>query len=282
MYRALTVLVLLATACRATTYYVSPHPPCCDDGPSSGSIAAPLCSIEVALARCSSAQPPGEEKLVVLLNGTFQLRDTLRLSAAHSGLTLRADSPGRAILSGGLAVTGWIKKPPSSQFNGADVWVAQLPEGVTGARTPRQLYVDGVRATRASGNASELGNLTSFATPLTAQTPREGGLPGYRVTNTTLAGWRNARDLEFVYTAMTQPWIAPRCRVRSVSADGHTLTMERCLDAIGPARAAAAVGPGIWASSGTGSGSGRWLPSPVPPDPVPCLDLSRAPYPFRE
>jgi hypothetical protein len=127
--------------------------------------------------------------------------------------------------------------------------VAQLPAGVTGVYTPRQLYVNGVRATRTSGNASELlGNLTFFDTLITPQNPREGGLSGYRAANATLAGWARVSDVEFVYTAMTQPWIAPRCRIRAVSPDGH-ITMERCLDSIGPPRNASAVGYLPWWNS---------------------------------
>ena len=262
------LLLAVSAASRATTY-VSPEPPC-DDGPFSGSSSAtPLCSISVALERVASAAAaqqqqqassrssgPGsgtavEDKDVVLLAGTFWLNDSLRLSAAHSGLTLRSSSPARAVLSGGVAVTGWTKST-ERRFAGLDVWSARLPADVTGARTPRQLYLNGVRATRTSGNASEiLGDMTFSRIPLTEQSPREGGLPGYHVANATLVGWENVNDIELVYTAMTQPWIAPRCRVHSVSTDGHTLTMERCLDAIGPGRSAASVGQGWpWWMSG--------------------------------
>ena len=273
------LLLAASAACRATTY-VSPEPPC-DDGPSSGSSSAsPLCSISVALARVAStaaaarlqqqqasssgfgsgphpgpgagaaAAAAAEDKDVVLLAGTFWLNDSLRLTAEHSGLTLRSSSPARAILSGGVAVTGWAESA-DRRFAGLGVWSAQLPSDVTGKLTPRQLYVDGVRATRTSGNASEiLGGMTFSPIPLTEQNPREGGLPGYRVANAKLAGWENVNDIELVYTAMTQPWIAPRCRVRSVSTN-HTLTMERCLDAIGPGRSAASVGQGWpWWMSG--------------------------------
>ena len=92
---------------------------------------------------------------------------------------------------------GWEQ---SASRNGRAVWTARLPPELTGASTPRQLYVDGVRAARTSGNASQiLGNITDASpTPLTAQSPRFGGLRGYSVSKTTLTGWKNPADIELV------------------------------------------------------------------------------------
>ena len=238
-----------------TTLYVAPAPSCDDKTSSGHSPGKPLCSIALAIARCCSTTAGGAvgtcgDREVVLLAGTFWLNETLQLSAAHSGLTIRAGGPGRVILSGGVSVTGWQRSPASVAVSGPDIWVSQLPAELMGTRTPRQLYVNGLRATRASGNASEiLGNLAYIKTPITVQTPHEGGLSGYHAANTTLAGWKRVSDVEFVYTAMTQPWISPRCRVRTVSPDGYIITMERCLDSIGRPRPASIVGHPWWNSN---------------------------------
>lgn len=234
----------LAATCRATVFVG--HPPHCADTAAAGYAAStPLCSLAAAVARAALVVPVVVGRTVVLLGGTHHLDATLRLTVAHSGLTIRANGRERVTLSGGAPVTGWRRSGTDPR-----VWLAQLPPALMGA-TPRQLYVNGVRAARASGNASELlGNLTMLPTPNTPQNPQTGGLPGYFAANATLKGWWRVQDAEFVYTAMAQPWIASRCRIRAVSADGHTLTMERCLNAIGPGRpAAAAVDGGRWWNS---------------------------------
>lgn len=229
--------------------YVGLPPHCSDDIAAAGTAPSmPLCSLAVAVARAALVKPVvGRD--VVLLGGVHHLNTTLELTAAHhSGLTIRSSSgpSGRARLTGGVPVTGWRRSRTDQR-----VWLALLPPMLVGVASPRQLYVNGVRAGRASGNASELlGNLSMLPTPLTPQTPTAGGLPGYFAANAALKDWQRVQDIEFVYTAMAQPWIASRCRIRAVSADGHTLTMERCLDAIGPPRfAAAPADGGLWWNS---------------------------------
>ena len=241
--RALLCWCASVATCQATVYVGLP-PHCADSVTAGSAPSTPLCSLTVAVARAvSAARPPAPaaaSRDVVLLGGVYRLNATLELTAVHSGLTIRGSSPaGRATLSGGVPVTGWRQS--------GRVWQAQLPPALRRGATPRQLYINGVRAGRASANASELlGNLTMLPTPLTPQTPAAGGLPGYTAAKATLKGWQRVRDAEFVYTAMAQPWIASRCRIRAVSADGHTLTMARCLDAIGPGRPATGTFRQTW------------------------------------
>jgi hypothetical protein len=40
--------------------------------------------------------------------------------------------------------------------------------------------------------------------------------------------------MEFVYPAQIVPWTEPRCGIKSLSADGLTLTMQDCLGALPP------------------------------------------------
>src|SRR2546430_768411 len=85
---------------------------------------------------------------------------------------------------------------------------ARAAPAPSGLDNTRQLYVNGVRAQRASGTVPV--TLTKTATGYTASAP-------------TLAGWRNPSDLEFVYTAGEAlwnvvrdglgQWTEPRCPI---------------------------------------------------------------------
>ncbi|MEY9962566.1 hypothetical protein ABIA33_000592 [Streptacidiphilus sp. MAP12-16] len=144
---------------------------------------------------------------VVLADGTYRLDGPLTFDpaagdSATGGHTVSYQAaPGaHPVLSGGQQVTGW-----SQASNG--VWSATVPAGTD----TRQLYVDGVRANRASGSAP-----ASFTRTAT----------GYTTSNTTLAGWQNISNVEFVYNV---GWTQMRCGVASVS--GTTVTMQQpCFD----------------------------------------------------
>eukprot|EP01050_Picozoa_sp_SAG11_P003363 SAG11_NODE_189_length_13028_cov_14.222446_3_plen_658_part_00 len=177
-------------------------------------------------------------------------RSAVRLGAADSGLTLRAADGERAVLSGGVAVTGWHESAAKG------VWMAPAP-AACGCRSgrcgpsscmahssPRQLYVNGRRANRTAANAStllgEMGYAESSSSP--EQTPTSAAAAGkqysYHVTKPALRGWGptglGSTDMEFVYTAQIEPWTEPRCGIKGVSADGHVLRMQRCLGWLRP------------------------------------------------
>ncbi|MCW2875059.1 discoidin domain-containing protein [Actinacidiphila oryziradicis] len=144
---------------------------------------------------------------VVLADGTYRLSGALTFApaagdSATGGHTVsyQAAAGAHPVISGGQQVTGWTQAS-----NG--LWSATVPAGTD----TRQLYVDGVRATRASGSAPA--SLTRTAT-------------GYTTSNTTLAGWQNPANMEFVYNVA---WTQMRCGVASVS--GTTVTMQQpCFD----------------------------------------------------
>jgi hypothetical protein len=144
---------------------------------------------------------------VVLADGTYRLSGPLTFDSAAGDsatgghtITYGAASGAHPVISGGQQVTGW------SQGSGG-VWSATVPAGTD----TRQLYVDGVRANRASGSVA-----TTFTRTAT----------GYTTSNTTLAGWQNISNVEFVYNV---GWTQMRCGVASVS--GTTVTMQQpCFD----------------------------------------------------
>jgi hypothetical protein len=109
-------------------------------------------------------------------------------------------------------VTGWKPVP-----NRKNLWVASAPAGL---KDTRQLYIEGVRASRTRGR------LPVDVTP-TAD--------GYTASGATMATWRNPSGVEFVYTGGNPvwsepseglgPWTEPRCPVASIS--GTTIAMAQ-------------------------------------------------------
>jgi hypothetical protein len=144
---------------------------------------------------------------VLLADGTYRIDSTLTFDAAAGDsatgghtVTYQAAPGTHPVVSGGQRVTGWGKTS-----NG--VWAATVPAGTD----TRQLYVDGVRANRASGPKP-----TGFTRTAT----------GYTTSNTTLVSWQNISAVEFVYNVA---WTQMRCGVASVS--GTTVAMQQpCFD----------------------------------------------------
>ena len=228
--------VITSRASLATgAVYVGHSPACSDSG--GGTEAAPLCSISAGLAKAR-----GAEKHVVLRAGTFTLTEALRLTAADSGLTLRAADGERVVVSGGTQITGWAE----SAVKG--VWTAPVPASCSCVKggacgpsscmaysSPRQLYVNGRRANRTQANASTLLGWMDVTTTAPPQTPAGIAATGgsYTVQNPALKSFTKG-DMEFVYPAQLVPWVEPRCGIKSVSADGLTVHMQDCLSKLPP------------------------------------------------
>jgi hypothetical protein len=154
---------------------------------------------------------------VILTGGVYRLAEPLKLGPEDSGVTytaLKAGPP--AIVSGGIQVSGW--KLMDAKRN---LWSAAAPAGL---RNTRQLYIDGIRATR-----------TRWRLPVELTKTETG----YTASNAAMARWRNPSDIEFVYTGgnaiWSEPsaglgsWTEPRCPVGSIR--GATITMAQpCWD----------------------------------------------------
>src|SRR5947209_207675 len=131
------VLILFAVAagCSAQVY-VSPS----GDDANPGSQARPVRSLERArdLARTAAV------RTVILAPGTYRLACTLQLDSRDAGTSFTGPASGEpAIVSGGIALTDW--RLVDQRRN---LWSVAAPAPLTNAR---QLYVDGVRATRTRG-----------------------------------------------------------------------------------------------------------------------------------
>jgi Fibronectin type III domain len=147
---------------------------------------------------------------VYLEKGIYQLRRPLQLGPRDSGTnghnvvwsTVRGQS---AMISGSVRISGW--RLVDSRRN---IWAATVPRGLD----TRQIYVNGMRATLASGPAPV--NLTRTAT-------------GYRASSSLMAHWRNPSRIDFVYTGQLGEHVEPICSVGAIR--GTVITMaEPCWD----------------------------------------------------
>ncbi|MBO0913114.1 right-handed parallel beta-helix repeat-containing protein [Streptomyces laculatispora] len=177
----------------ARSLYVSP------DGRGSSCTAARPCTPEAArdLARTET----GRDVRVLLKDGTYKRDEPLRLGAADSGkngrtITWTAAPGAHPVLSGGQDITGWHR-------NADGTWSAGVPAGVT----PRQLFVDGRRATRARGGACAASTCDATATGMTG------------ATATGIDRWQRPTDAEAVIRVR---WRNYHCRIAGVSGDTMT------------------------------------------------------------
>ncbi len=194
-----------AHAAAGATIYVSPSG---DDANAGTSATQPVKTLQEArdLVRARTGGMTADIT-VSLADGTYQLSQPLTLDARDSGtgghrVVWTAAAGARPVISGGTRITGWKK-------SGA-VWSAAVPAGL---RT-RQLYVDGVRAPRASGPLPV--KVTTIA-------------KGYTTDAPTMDNWRNPRDIEFVYNAGLGGWTEPRCPVAAISPTEITMA-QPCWD----------------------------------------------------
>lgn len=189
---AVLTALLAAPAAQAApgtrTLYAAP------DGHGTSCTVARPCTPEAArdLARTVT----GRDVRVLLKDGTYRLDEPLTLGSADSGVTWAAAPGARPVLSGGQDITGWRQ-------NADGTWSARVPEGVT----PRQLFVDGKRATRARGDACAAATCDATKTGMTG------------ATATGIDQWQRPTDAEAVIRVR---WRNYHCRIAAVSGDTMT------------------------------------------------------------
>jgi hypothetical protein len=136
-----------AAFCAAQDLYVSPQ----GDDANPGTADNPVRTIQHArdLARQMKNAKPLETDLTVhLAAGTYRLSEPLVFEPRDSGekghsIIYAGPEAGMAALSGGLQLTGWKLVEPQR-----NLWAAPAPAQI---QNTRQLYVNGVRASRARG-----------------------------------------------------------------------------------------------------------------------------------
>jgi len=213
----LVVCTLLAPPCFAQIH-VSPR----GDDNNPGTQERPIRTLAHAaeLARSMKQNALGDVT-ILLAGGVYTLTQPLALGPDDSGanghnIVYTAEPSRHAIVSGGLRIRGWKEVDAAK-----NIWAASVPDNVPASR---QLYIDGVRATRTRARVPVA--LTMTAT-------------GYTAADASMSSWKHPSDLEFVYTGGNSvwsetgeglgSWTEPRCPVASV--EGTTITMAQpCWD----------------------------------------------------
>ena len=208
-------LLLVCAFTAVAQIYVSPS----GDDANPGTSARPIRTLAHArdLARARNAHMTAD-LAVYLSSGTYRLTEPLLLDArdsgsgGHSVIWTSAAPDQFPIISGAVRITGWKLVDQAR-----NLWSAPAPAQL---RNSRQLYVDGVRAPRARGRLP------------VAVTPNE---TGYTTSSAAMANWRNASDIEFVYTGGNSiwsehseglgSWTEPRCPMASIN--GSAITMAQ-------------------------------------------------------
>ena len=153
------VTVVLAACCvgvlAGEEFFVAPG----GNDAAAGTAAAPFATVPRAI---EAARKTGGANTVTLRPGTYRQERPLALDARDSGLTVRAERPGTAILSGGVRITGW-KREAEGPF-----WYVDLPEAKDGGWSFRTLAVNGEFAPRACfpGGTNRFENLGDWNLPL--------------------------------------------------------------------------------------------------------------------
>lgn len=200
---ALTALLLVPLAAlHAAEFYVAPN----GNDANPGTKEEPLATPERARDIVRQVNRDMKEDIVVVLRGgTYRLDHTLAFEAKDSGtgghnVIYRAQADETPILSGGRPVTGW-------QQDEKGRWKAPAP-----VDDFRQLYVKGVRATRARG---------AMPAGLTLS-----GEDGYTTAAANMADWKHPGDLEFCYACA---WAHTRCKVQDIRREGDNtvITMRQ-------------------------------------------------------
>ena len=203
----------------SVSLFVSPK----GDDTAAGSQAAPFRTIEHALAT-ARGQAGRTATVITLLAGDYNLSQTIEITAADAGpahpLTLTAQ--GSAVLSGGVAVEGWVWDAA------AGVWSAPLPPAFGAGKAPlRQLFVGGRRVPRPAVALAGAVNATTAADVSVipaASRPSDPKLVGYVATDADVRGWA-PNAVEAVYNGTAQEWTEHRCGVSHVLPINESATL---------------------------------------------------------
>lgn len=200
------------------------------DDKAAGTAAAPLRTVGQALKQAREWRrlnlPQAEGGINIILgDGIYRQTTPLFVRPEDSGTpqsptTVRAAHAGKAVISGGMEVTGWTRgcddtRLPAHVRN--KVWVAEAPRLGNRIVETRQMYVDGVKARRASqfaeGVMERMKDFNAADETITIPTPE--------------TDLKSATQLEMV---VHQRWAIAILRVKSMTDDGNGNTVVRFHD----------------------------------------------------
>lgn len=181
------------------------------------------CSVDTALRKVKSTAPKMRADIIVRMTaGTYRRVTPITLEAGHSGrnghrVRIEPARGATVVVSGGSVIRNWTRVDAAK-----NIWRAPAPRHIPS----RQLFVNGKRATVASGDAA------------TVMGAMEKTPTGYTTTSTTMAGWENIGFTELVFPGgghdpdgeqAKAPWSHTVCAVSAVN--GTSVTMRRgCWD----------------------------------------------------
>lgn len=200
------------------------------DDKAAGTATAPLRTVGQALKQAREWRrlnlPQAEGGINIILgDGIYRQTTPLFVRPEDSGTpqsptTVRAAHAGKAVISGGMEVTGWTRgcddtRLPAHVRN--KVWVAEAPRLGNRIVETRQMYVDGVKAHRASqfadGVMERMKDFNAADETITIPTPE--------------TDLKSATQLEMV---VHQRWAIAILRVKSMTDDGSGNTVVRFHD----------------------------------------------------
>ena len=203
----------------------------------------PFATVEAAQKAVRKLKKKGElaePARVLIRGGMYALKKPLRFGPQDSGspapksgwnvqtgpersVTYVAYTGETPVFSGGERITGW----KTTEVNGREAWVADLPDVKRGKWNFTQLWVNGKRATRPRlprnglfqiaellGEVSNTGNV---------QKDLFTGQDAFRFNAGDLAAWRNVEDIEFV---ALHYWIESRINFKSIDPATSTATLQ--------------------------------------------------------
>ena len=172
-----------------TDLYISPD----GDDANPGTLASPLKTLERArlVVRANKGSIAGDIH-VYLRAGRYELSAPLVFDAGDSGtnghyINYMAYNSEHAVVSGGKLVTGWL------QVAGKPYYVANTPVASGFADYFRQLYVNGVRAYRAS--SSWIAGTSFYAASTTTPQSKDG----ITFAASALKAYSNVKDLRLLH-----------------------------------------------------------------------------------
>jgi Right handed beta helix region len=163
-----------------------------------GTYASPVRTLARAQAMVRAAnQGMTDDITVYLKSGTYRLPRPLVFTPRDSGTNghdvVWTAVPGKtAVISGAKRISGWRLSDPSEK-----IWAAPVPAGLE----TRQIYVNGVRASLATGRSPVKLSIT---------------WNGYRTSSPVMAGWRNTKQIELEYIGRLGLMTQVLCPLRSI------------------------------------------------------------------
>ena len=173
-----------------------------------GSLYSPYKTIKKAQSAVRSQPKNVTGDVTVYLKGgtynegliTFDDKDS---GSAVCPVTWKAYADEKPIISGGKTISGWSLYDAEKNIYSAPA---------KGIET-RQLTVNGKAAVRARSEGNILPKDTSY----------DNGVTGYVCSDTEMTGWRNQKNIEFVYK---NEYTSSRCPVNSVTKKDGKVTIE--------------------------------------------------------